>query len=292
MGDTGHIGTFGRHRESDGEVVTVASFALLLVASVLLVIGLLQSSMPIVCLALGGNVVAGLALAVSVLRGRSTASPPTQPMPTPGHTGTFANSRIGPPAPPVSKSSDTDSTDDRGSFGASAAAPPPPPPSARSPLEPPAGLQAPGPGLLGRLRRRPPAERESSRPPLTALAEDSRPKSRTSPKTRTSRGEGGSTASRPSSGSTKSVAKARSRSTSVSPEKVADRPKRAAEGKVRVPPGTSASRPRATGKPATRGRAASEKAARTAGPPGARQASRGRGAAKTQARPLKKAARK
>ena len=296
MGDAAHIGTFGPDRESDGEVVTVASFALLLVASVMLVIGLLQSSMQVVFLALGGNVVAGIALAVSVLRGRSTASPPRARKTTLGLTGMFANSRIGLPAPPASTSSPTDSTDDRASIGAPAAPPPPPPPpspppprpSPRFPLDPTVELKAPGPGLLGRLRRRPLAERETSRPPLTALGDDARPT------TRKSRGERRPASSRPSPGSTstKSVAKPRSRSTSVSPEKVADRSTRAAESKVRVPPGTSASRPRATGEPATRGRAASEKTARAAGPPGARQASRARGAAKTQARPVRKAARK
>jgi hypothetical protein len=139
------------------------------------------------------------------------------------------------------------------------------PPGPRSPFEPALDLKAPGPGMLGRLRRRPLTASQTPRPPLTTRAEEPRPR------VRRSSGDECAAASRP-------------RSASVAPTRAAEGPRGGAVTKARAPAGPSTARSR------TPGKAATKKAAGTTGPSGPRKGSRsGAGPAK-QARPQKNAA--
>ena len=283
----------------DGDVVILVGIALLIVASMTMVIGLMHSSMDVVYLSLGGNVVAGIALAVSAVRARPTAgaadamvtvteepaSPHTRPAQTPAFDHTVVHSANGSPEPWAAWFSDTHSDGEHSSISAPATRLEPPPPHSPRPWtarESPVELTAPGVGLLGRLRRRPLAERETPHPPLTTRAGQSRPK------TRRSSGDRRSTASRPKSQATRRVTSTTTRSTPGPPKKAAGGPKRAATSTgskkaatstgskraatstVRVPAGLS--RPRPTGKAAATRTAATRKAATGTGPSRARKA--------------------
>src|SRR5437764_14731188 len=77
----------------DGDFVVLVSFVLVLAAAVALVVGLLQSGLAIIYVSIGCSVVAGIVLAVAVLRGRPEARPAAAP-------GVAAPAPRAPPAPP------------------------------------------------------------------------------------------------------------------------------------------------------------------------------------------------
>jgi len=126
-------------------VLVLVSFVLVLAAAVTLVVGLLQSGLTLIYLSIACSVLAGIVLAVAVLRGRPEPKPaaagrpytPPQPAPVPASVGAPASGREAttswsPPSPP----------------------PPPPPPSYTPPAAAPddSATKAAGAALLGRLR--------------------------------------------------------------------------------------------------------------------------------------------
>ncbi|MDQ6724678.1 MAG: hypothetical protein M3066_00655, partial [Actinomycetota bacterium] len=103
-------------------MLVLVSFVLVLAAAVTLVVGLLQSGLTLIYLSIGCSVLAGVVLAVAVLRGRPepkaatsgrSFSPPPQAAPVPASVGAPSAT-----AEPTSSWSTT---------SAPTAAPPPPP---------------------------------------------------------------------------------------------------------------------------------------------------------------------
>jgi len=133
-------------------VLVLVSFVLVLAAAVTLVVGLLQSGLTLIYLSIGCSVLAGVVLAVAVLRGRPEpkAAPIGRPF-TPPASAPPVPASVGAPA-----SSATETT----SF-----TPPPPPPPSATPTPPARGVsddaatKAAGTALLGRLRGRRSEER-------------------------------------------------------------------------------------------------------------------------------------
>jgi hypothetical protein len=130
-------------------VLVLVSFVLVLAAAVTLVVGLLQSGLTLIYLSIGCSVLAGVVLAVAVLRGRPEpgaaapvgrsftppASAPPQPatVGAPASTSTYESAPSWTPPPP--------------------SAPPPPRAPSPAPTDDPS-VKAAGTALLGRLRRR------------------------------------------------------------------------------------------------------------------------------------------
>jgi hypothetical protein len=155
-------------------VLVLVSFVLVLAAAVTLVVGLLQSGLTLIYLSIGCSVLAGVVLAIAVLRGR--------PEPRPAAVGRAFT----PPAPAAQVPASVGAT----TSGAEAATtwsepypsaspaptppppPPPPPPPTRSPAAPSdeAATKAAGTALLGRLRGRKvgDATPQPEAPPFTA----------------------------------------------------------------------------------------------------------------------------
>ncbi|MCA1693056.1 MAG: hypothetical protein LC733_12995, partial [Actinobacteria bacterium] len=79
------------------------SFALVVAATITLVVGLLQSGLTLIYVSIGCSVLAGLVLMVAVLRGRPEEAPagaPTQPVSVPAGAGGGPGSGPPPPPPP------------------------------------------------------------------------------------------------------------------------------------------------------------------------------------------------
>ncbi len=143
-------------------MLVLVSFVLVLAAAVTLVVGLLQSGLTLIYLSIGCSVLAGVVLAVAVLRGRpepraaapvgQSFTPPAAAPPQPATVG----------AAPASTST-YESTP-------SWTPPPPPPPPAPSPgPTDDAATKAAGTALLGRLRRR--TEEPEEAPAATSAPE-------------------------------------------------------------------------------------------------------------------------
>lgn len=139
-------------------MVVLVSFVLVLAAAVTLVVGLLQSGLTLIYVSIACSVVAGLVLAVAVLRGR--------PEPKPAAAGRPVSAPAAAPPPPAPARSveraparePEPATVGGGWASASTATteappapPPPPPPPAPSRGD---SAQAAGAALLGRLRRK------------------------------------------------------------------------------------------------------------------------------------------
>lgn len=128
----------------DGDVLVLVSFVLVLAAAVTLVVGLLQSGLTLIYLSIACSVLAGVVLAVAVLRGRPEpkAAPIGRPY-TPPASAPPVPARE--PEPAYSAAPTTSYT------------PPPPPPTpvpaARADTDD-AATKAAGTALLGRLRGR------------------------------------------------------------------------------------------------------------------------------------------
>ena len=179
---------------------------LVLVSAMTTVMGARDASMRVALISMGCALVSAGVLVMSV-RARTAAwdgedetladrdafrdapMPCSAPGAAPAPTGTASETENAPPAPPA-----------RDPVGAVESVPTPTPPSsplAPTPGAPPSGpnvvangastvletvlgLQAPGPGVLGRLRRPPLLGSATPRAPLAARAEDSRPNGRRS----------------------------------------------------------------------------------------------------------------
>jgi hypothetical protein len=129
-------------------VLVLVSFVLVLAAAVTLVVGLLQSGLTLIYLSIGCSVLAGVVLAVAVLRGR----------PEPRAAAPVGRAYSPPAAapPPVPASVGAPSSAQTTSWSAPPSPPPPPPPPSPAPAGPTddAATKAAGTALLGRLRRR------------------------------------------------------------------------------------------------------------------------------------------
>ncbi|HUQ39114.1 MAG TPA: hypothetical protein VM030_03085, partial [Acidimicrobiales bacterium] len=131
-------------------MLVLVSFVLVLAAAVTLVVGLLQSGLTLIYLSIGCSVLAGVVLAVAVLRGRPepraaapvgrSFTPPASAPPQPATVG----------AAPAATSTYESTT----SFTPPPSPPPPPPPSPSPGPTDDAATKAAGTALLGRLRRR------------------------------------------------------------------------------------------------------------------------------------------
>ena len=135
-------------------MLVLVSFVLVLAAAVTLVVGLLQSGLTLIYLSIGCSVLAGVVLAVAVLRGRPEprAAAPVGRSFTPPASAPPAQqpASVGAPASSSTYESST-------SWTPPASSPPPPPPPAAAPASAPtddASTKAAGTALLGRLRRR------------------------------------------------------------------------------------------------------------------------------------------
>ncbi len=133
-------------------MLVLVSFVLVLAAAVTLVVGLLQSGLTLIYLSIGCSVLAGVVLAVAVLRGRP--EPKSAPVGTP-----YTAPAAAPPAPasysapaPMAAPAPAQTT----SFS------PPPPTRAAAPVSDEAATKAAGTALLGRLRGR----RSDETPPV------------------------------------------------------------------------------------------------------------------------------
>ena len=143
-------------------MLVLVSFVLVLAAAVTLVVGLLQSGLTLIYLSIACSVLAGVVLAVAVLRGRpepKAAAPIGRPY-TPPASAPPARE----PEPPVPASVGAPASSSAATT--SFTPPPPPPPSTPAPAARAAGddaaTKAAGTALLGRLRGRrgeePPAD--------------------------------------------------------------------------------------------------------------------------------------
>lgn len=127
-------------------MLVLVSFVLVLAAAVTLVVGLLQSGLTLIYLSIGCSVLAGVVLAVAVLRGR--------PEPSPAAAG---RSFAPPPRAPVSVGAPGGSeapTSYTPSYTPPQQTPPPPPPPPPEPAGEDLATKAAGSALLGRLRSR------------------------------------------------------------------------------------------------------------------------------------------
>lgn len=136
-------------------MLVLVSFVLVLAAAVTLVVGLLQSGLTLIYLSIGCSVLAGVVLAVAVLRGRpeprATAAPAGRAYSPPAQTQQVPASVA---APATSSTYETTTSWTPPPQAASPAPPPPASvPSAASPSPAPTGDSA-ATALLGRLRRR------------------------------------------------------------------------------------------------------------------------------------------
>ncbi|MDQ6728712.1 MAG: hypothetical protein M3066_21525 [Actinomycetota bacterium] len=132
-------------------MLVLVSFVLVLAAAVTLVVGLLQSGLTLIYLSIGCSVLAGVVLAVAVLRGR--------PEPKAASTG---RSFAPPPQPaqvPASVAASSSGAETTTSWNAGPSPTPAPPPPPPTPYTPPAAgsgddvaTKAAGAALLGRLR--------------------------------------------------------------------------------------------------------------------------------------------
>jgi hypothetical protein len=134
-------------------VLVLVSFVLVLAAAVTLVVGLLQSGLTLIYLSIGCSVLAGVVLAVAVLRGRPEGRPATTGRaftPPPREQVPVA---VG--APSSAETTSSWSAPPAAARPASTPTPTPPPPSApaRSSGDD-AATKAAGTALLGRLRGR------------------------------------------------------------------------------------------------------------------------------------------
>ncbi len=142
-------------------------------ASMTPIVGLLHATNPIVYLSIGVGILAGIGLVVSIVKRRSTSKGGETMTDlaedrASSRTQVASTSPIPPPEPLP--------------LAAPPLAPPPlertPPANPWSALDPAVELRAPGPGVLGRLRRRPLAEPQIRRPSLRAIGEEPRPTTR------------------------------------------------------------------------------------------------------------------
>lgn len=128
-------------------MLVLVSFVLVLAAAVTLVVGLLQSGLTLIYLSIACSVLAGVVLAVAVLRGR--------PEPKAAPVGRSYTAPAAAPPPPVPASVGAPSTPSTSSWSPPTPAPPPPPPPAiESGPSDDAATKAAGAALLGRLRGR------------------------------------------------------------------------------------------------------------------------------------------
>jgi hypothetical protein len=190
------------YERGDGHIVIVSSVLLVLVSAMTMVIGARDASMRVALISMGCALVSAAVLVMSV-RARTAAWDRDDeavaeqdafrdaPLPSsrPGHaaapTGTASQAETGPPAAPGRDPVGTAES----APGPTPAAPPSRPaptpaappsgpnvvaPGASSVLETVLGLQAPGPGVLGRLRRPPLVGSATPRASLATRADDSR----------------------------------------------------------------------------------------------------------------------
>ncbi|HEV2760411.1 MAG TPA: hypothetical protein VGV86_12660 [Acidimicrobiales bacterium] len=151
-------------------MLVLVSFVLVLAAAVTLVVGLLQSGLTLIYLSIACSVLAGVVLAVAVLRGRpepKAAAPIGRPY-TPPASAPPARE----PERPVPASVGSPAS---GSAATPSFTPPPPPPASAPPARPigdDAATKAAGTALLGRLRGRrgdaPPADADTAPTPVPA----------------------------------------------------------------------------------------------------------------------------
>ena len=129
-------------------MLVLVSFVLVLAAAVTLVVGLLQSGLTLIYLSIACSVLAGIVLAVAVLRGRPEpkAAPVGRPYQAPASA----------PPPPVPASVGAPAAaETTTSWSPPPSQPPPPPPSGPAPERTDdAATAAAGSALLGRLRGR------------------------------------------------------------------------------------------------------------------------------------------
>jgi hypothetical protein len=130
-------------------VLVLVSFVLVLAAAVTLVVGLLQSGLSLIYVSIGCSVLAGVVLAVAVLRGRPEpkAAPIGRPF-TPPASAPPQPVSVGAPSMAASAPAAATTT----SF--TPPPPPPPPPPSAGPASDDAATKAAGTALLGRLRGR------------------------------------------------------------------------------------------------------------------------------------------
>jgi hypothetical protein len=166
-------------------VLVLVSFVLVLAAAVTLVVGLLQSGLTLIYLSIGCSVLAGIVLAVAVLRGRpepKAAAPVGRPFTPPASAPPYPASAGAPSAAAATTTT----------YPSAATPPPPPPPPPPSPAPVPAtatddaATKAAGTALLGRLRRGrgetpAPAETPAAPVPVPAPAADVEPVTETMP---------------------------------------------------------------------------------------------------------------
>jgi hypothetical protein len=140
-------------------VLVLVSFVLVLAAAVTLVVGLLQSGLTLIYLSIGCSVLAGVVLAVAVLRGRPEARPATA-----GRSFSPPQRAEVPAAVGASSATETTSSWSSPPVASTPAPTPAPPPPARAPASASASAsvstssdeatKAAGSALLGRLRGR------------------------------------------------------------------------------------------------------------------------------------------
>lgn len=130
-------------------MLVLVSFVLVLAAAVTLVVGLLQSGLTLIYLSIGCSVLAGVVLAVAVLRGRP------EPRAAAPAGRSFTPPAAAPPVPAsVGAPASTSTYESTSSWTPPPSSPPPPPPSAPSGSTDDPSVKAAGTALLGRLRRR------------------------------------------------------------------------------------------------------------------------------------------
>lgn len=129
-------------------MLVLVSFVLVLAAAVTLVVGLLQSGLTLIYLSIGCSVLAGVVLAVAVLRGRP------EPRAAAPVGRSFTPPAAAPPQPAtVGAPASTSTYESAPSWTPPPSSPPPPPPPSPGPTDDPSAKAA-GTALLGRLRRR------------------------------------------------------------------------------------------------------------------------------------------
>jgi hypothetical protein len=142
-------------------VLVLVSFVLVLAAAVTLVVGLLQSGLTLIYLSIGCSVLAGVVLAVAVLRGRP------EPRAAAPVGRSFTPPAAAPPQPAVvGAPASTSAYESTTTFTPPPSPPPPPPPSPAPGPTDDAATKAAGTALLGRLRRR--TEEPAEAPPAAA----------------------------------------------------------------------------------------------------------------------------
>ena len=132
-------------------MLVLVSFVLVLAAAVTLVVGLLQSGLTLIYLSIACSVLAGVVLAVAVLRGRP------EPRAAAPVGRAFTPPAAAPPQQvPASVGAPATSTYESAPAWTPPPSPPPPPPTSAPPgPTDDAATKAAGTALLGRLRRRP-----------------------------------------------------------------------------------------------------------------------------------------